>query len=59
MVLAKIRVTDVYAVAAARKPIPAGIVGGQVEIDYASCTWSGLRKTVVFRGAGTLEDERF
>lgn len=31
MVLAKIRVTDVYTVDAARKPIPAVIVGGRYD----------------------------
>lgn len=53
MILAKIQVTDIYAAVVYRKPIPAGIVGAQVQIEYASDLWAGLRKTVVFRGAGT------
>lgn len=55
MILAKIQVTDIYAAAVYRKPIPAGIVGAQVQIEYADDIWASLRKTVVFRGAGTKD----
>lgn len=50
MIVAKIRVNGVHAVAEYRKPIPAGIIGAQVLFDYADDIWQGLHKTVVFQG---------
>lgn len=55
MIVAKIQVTGVCATAAERKLITAGIIGAQVQFDYASDPWDGLHKTVVFRGAVTKD----
>lgn len=55
MIVAKIKVDGVCAVAEYRKLIPAGIIGAQVLLDYADDVWQGLRKTVVFRGAVTKD----
>lgn len=55
MVVAKIKVDGVCAVAEYRKLIPAGIIGAQVLLDYADGVWQGLHKTVVFRGAATKD----
>lgn len=51
MILAKIRVTGVRVRVVECEEIPAGIIGGQVSIEYADPTWDGLSKTVVFKGA--------
>lgn len=55
MVIAKIRVNGAIARTVYRKAIPAGIIGAQVEFDYADDIWHGLRKTVVFKGAVTKD----
>lgn len=56
MNLAKIQVSGVRAVAVdAVREIPAGIVGGTVELEYTGGIWAGLNKTVIFRGNTTKE----
>ena len=55
MIIAKIRVNGSIAITVHRKAIPAGIIGAQVEFDYADDIWHGLRKTVVFKGAVTKD----
>lgn len=55
MIVTKIKVDGVCAVAEYRKLIPAGIIGAQVRFDYADDVWQGLRKTVVFRGLVTKD----
>lgn len=55
MIVAKIQVSGVRAHVVYRNFIPAGIIGAQVEIDYADDLWQGLHKTVVFRGAVTKD----
>ena len=55
MIIAKIRVNGAIARTVYRKAIPAGIIGAQVEFDYADDIWHGLRKTVVFKGAVTKD----
>ena len=50
MIVAKIQVNEANAHTVYRKVIPAGIIGAQVEFEYAEDVWSGLRRTVVFRG---------
>lgn len=55
MIIAKIQVNGVRARVVYRKNIPAGIIGAQVELDYAEDIWKGLRKTVVFKGAVTKD----
>lgn len=49
MIVAKIQVNDAIANTVYRKVIPAGIIGAQVQFDYAADLWAGLHKTVVFR----------
>lgn len=55
MILAKIRVTGVYAQTVAWQEIPARISGALVEIEYADPLWDKLDKTVVFRGCVTRD----
>lgn len=55
MIVAKIQVNDAIANTVYRKVIPAGIIGAQVQFDYAADLWAGLHKTVVFRGAVTKD----
>ena len=55
MIIAKIQVNGAIAKTVYRKAIPAGIIGAQVEFDYADDIWHGLRKTVVFKGAVTKD----
>lgn len=55
MIVAKIKVNGVSATADYRKTITAGMIGAQVQIDYAADPWDGLHKTVVFRGAVTKD----
>ena len=55
MIVAKIQVSGAIAHTLYRKVIPAGIVGAQVEFEYAEDIWKGLHKTVVFRGPVTKD----
>lgn len=55
MIVAKIKVNGAIAKTVYRKVIPAGIIGAQVEFDYAEDIWHGLHKTVVFKGAVTKD----
>ena len=55
MIVAKIQVNGAIAKTVYRKVIPAGIIGAQVELDYAEDIWRGLHKTVVFKGAVTKD----
>lgn len=55
MIVAKIHVNNAIAHTVYRKVIPAGVIGAQVEFEYAEDVWSGLHKTVVFRGPVTKD----
>ena len=55
MIVAKIQVNGAIAHALYQKVIPAGIIGAQVELEYAEDVWKGLHKTVVFRGPVTKD----
>lgn len=55
MIIAKINVNGAIAHTVYRKVIPAGVIGAQVEFEYAEDVWSGLHKTVVFRGPVTKD----
>lgn len=55
MIVAKIQVSGAIAHTLYRKVIPAGIIGAQVEFEYAEDIWKGLHKTVVFRGPVTKD----
>lgn len=55
MIVAKIKVIDNIAYTVYRKVIPAGIIGAQVEFEYADNIWQGLHKTVVFKGVITKD----
>lgn len=55
MIVAKIQVSGAIARTLYKKVIPAGIIGAQVEFEYAEDIWQGLSKTVVFRGPVTKD----
>lgn len=55
MIVAKIQVSGAIAHTVYKKVIPAGIIGAQVEFEYAEDIWKGLHKTVVFRGPVTKD----
>ena len=55
MIVAKIQVNGAIAHTLYKKVIPAGIIGAQVEFEYAEDIWRGLHKTVVFRGPVTKD----
>lgn len=55
MIVAKIQVSGAIARTLYKKVIPAGIIGAQVEFEYADDIWRGLHKTVVFRGPVTKD----
>lgn len=55
MVIAKIEVSSTNATVVWSKEIPKGLVGGKVQIEYTDEMWDHLNKTVVFRGAVTMD----
>lgn len=55
MIVAKIQVNGAIAHTLYKKVIPAGVIGAQVEFEYAEDIWKGLHKTVVFRGPVTKD----
>lgn len=55
MIVAKIQVNGAIAHTLYKKVIPAGIIGAQIEFEYAEDVWHGLHKTVVFRGPVTKD----
>ena len=55
MIVAKIQINGAIARTLYKKVIPAGIIGAQVEFEYADDIWKGLHKTVVFHGAVTKD----
>lgn len=55
MIVAKIQVCGAQACAIEKKLITAGMVGAQVQLDYADPQWDSLRKTVVFYGAAVRD----
>lgn len=55
MIVAKIQVSGAIAHTLYKKVIPAGIIGAQIEFEYAEDIWRGLHKTVVFRGPVTKD----
>lgn len=55
MVIGKIKVSGTTATVDWSTEIPKGLVGGKVLIEYTDDIWSGLNKTVVFRGAVTRD----
>ena len=55
MIVATIKVDGVCAVSEYLKLIPAGIIGAQLQINYAPDIWQGLHKTVVFKGVVTKD----
>ena len=55
MVVAKIEINGTTASVIWSKEIPAGLVGGRVQIEYTDDRWNSLQKTVVFRGAETRD----
>ena len=54
MIVSKIQVSGAIAHTLYRKVIPAGIIGAQVEFEYAEDVWKGRHKTVAFPVPGTI-----
>lgn len=55
MEIAKIHVTGTYARIVSRRPIPEGLIGGYITVEYRDPVWQDLTKTVVFKGAVTRD----
>lgn len=55
MRIADVKVNKTTCKAAPLVPIPQGIVGATVSIEYTDPAWDGLQKTVVFRSAVTKD----
>lgn len=55
MKIAEVKVTNTTCKATPLMPIPKGIVGATVSIEYMDSAWDGLQKTVVFRSAVTKD----
>ena len=55
MLIARIKVSGVHAEVITCTDIPAGLAGGQIQIEYDDSVWSDLRKTVVFKGYTTVD----
>lgn len=55
MRIAEVKVGKTTCKATPLVPIPQGIVGATISIEYTDPAWDGLQKTVVFRGAVTKD----
>ena len=55
MKIAEVRVSGCRCETVRLEPIPRGIVGAVVAVEYTDPAWASLRKTVVFRGAATKD----
>ena len=55
MKIAEVRVSGCRCETVRLEPIPRGIVGAVVAVEYTDPAWDFLRKTVVFRGAATKD----
>ena len=55
MKIAEVRVSGCRCETVRLEPIPRGIVGAVVTVEYTDPAWDSLRKTVVFRGAATKD----
>jgi len=53
MEIAKLQITGTTARIVSRKPIPAGMIGGYITVEYTDPLWLDLTRTVVFQGAVT------
>lgn len=51
MIVAKVKIYEASAMTVWANPITAGMIGAEVEIEYACPVWAVLTKTVVFSGA--------
>ena len=55
MKIAEVRVSGCRCETVRLEPIPRGIMGAVVAVEYTDPAWDFLRKTVVFRGAATKD----
>lgn len=55
MKIAEVRVSGCRCETVRLEPIPRGIVGAVVSVEYTDPAWDSLRKTVVFRGVATKD----
>lgn len=53
MIIANVAVDRVTARVVSCEPIPRGIIGARVKLEFLDPSWENLTKTVVFRGAQT------
>lgn len=53
MIISKVKVGKTTIEVDCPKPIPKGIIGAQVQIEYTDPQWKNLSRTVVFRGVET------
>ena len=55
MEIAKIKVSTVQAEVVSQQPVPAGIVGATIHVEYTDPVWHSLCKTIVFNGCTTKD----
>ena len=55
MEIAKIQVSGTRATVLERQPVPTGLIGGHITIEYTDSIWAPLNKTVVFCGNVTRD----
>lgn len=55
MRIAEVKVANTTCRATPLVPIPKGVIGATVSIEYTDSAWDGLQKTVVFRSAVTKD----
>ena len=55
MEIAKIVVSGTSANVIQHRPIPSGLVGATISVEYIADIWNGLSKTVVFQGCTTRD----
>lgn len=56
MLIAKIQCDKVRAQVLNREIIPAGLIGGEIWVEFTDPTWDNLSKTAVFRGGDVTKD---
>lgn len=55
MIIAEVKVAKTTCKTTPLVPIPKGVIGATVSIEYTDSVWDGLQKTVVFRSAVTKD----
>lgn len=55
MIIAKVKVSGVHAHCFRKTAVPAGMIGGQIAIEYTDPRWKALTRTAVLRGCVTRD----